>query len=164
MPSSLREEKDIIEVLKTRATAEMVARGDVGGLGAATGITTNSRHLDALNELVATRSRANATLEQLGAPEVWGRLRSGGSGLPSRVVCPELPHGDVGHVAGGSSTRYIAWHPTLATMSVASTCVGTPLYLAPELCEGKEYKDKVSARGRARVRVRVRVRVRGRAP
>ena len=27
-------------------------------------------------------------------------------------------------------------------MSVASTCVGTPLYLAPELCEGKEYKDK----------------------
>ncbi len=28
------------------------------------------------------------------------------------------------------------------TQSVASTCVGTPLYLAPELCEGKEYKDK----------------------
>ena len=27
-------------------------------------------------------------------------------------------------------------------MSVASTCVGTPLYLAPELCEGKEYQDK----------------------
>ena len=28
------------------------------------------------------------------------------------------------------------------TQSVASTCVGTPLYLAPELCEGKEYKEK----------------------
>ena len=28
------------------------------------------------------------------------------------------------------------------TMSVASTCVGTPLYLAPELCEGKEYNNK----------------------
>eukprot|EP00965_Chrysotila_dentata_P138993 4596527-Pleurochrysis_carterae.AAC.1 len=27
-------------------------------------------------------------------------------------------------------------------MSVASTCVGTPLYLAPELCEGKEYNNK----------------------
>ena len=44
------------------------------------------------------------------------------------------------------------------TMSVASTCVGTPLYLAPELCEGKEYQDKVRARARVRVRVRVRVR------
>jgi hypothetical protein len=43
-------------------------------------------------------------------------------------------------------------------MSVASTCVGTPLYLAPELCEGKEYQDKVRARARVRVRVRVRVR------
>ena len=28
------------------------------------------------------------------------------------------------------------------TLSVASTCVGTPLYLAPELCEGKEYGSK----------------------
>ena len=28
------------------------------------------------------------------------------------------------------------------TLSVASTCVGTPLYLAPELCEGKEYDNK----------------------
>ena len=28
------------------------------------------------------------------------------------------------------------------TMSVASTCVGTPLYLAPELCEGKAYDNK----------------------
>lgn len=28
------------------------------------------------------------------------------------------------------------------TMSVANTCVGTPLYLAPELCEGKEYGNK----------------------
>ena len=28
------------------------------------------------------------------------------------------------------------------TLSVASTCVGTPLYLAPELCEGKEYDSK----------------------
>ncbi|KAL1496601.1 hypothetical protein AB1Y20_014205 [Prymnesium parvum] len=29
-----------------------------------------------------------------------------------------------------------------STMSVASTCVGTPLYLAPELCEGREYNSK----------------------
>ncbi len=29
-----------------------------------------------------------------------------------------------------------------STMSVAMTCVGTPLYLAPELCEGKEYDNK----------------------
>ena len=28
------------------------------------------------------------------------------------------------------------------TLSVASTCVGTPLYLAPELCEGKAYDGK----------------------
>ena len=28
------------------------------------------------------------------------------------------------------------------TLSVASTCVGTPLYLAPELCEGKDYDGK----------------------
>ena len=28
------------------------------------------------------------------------------------------------------------------TLAVASTCVGTPLYLAPELCEGKEYDGK----------------------
>jgi len=28
------------------------------------------------------------------------------------------------------------------TQSVASTCVGTPLYLAPELCEGRSYKEK----------------------
>ena len=27
-------------------------------------------------------------------------------------------------------------------MSVAMTCVGTPLYLAPELCEGKQYDNK----------------------
>ena len=31
------------------------------------------------------------------------------------------------------------------TLSVASTCVGTPLYLAPELCEGKEYDVKADA-------------------
>jgi len=29
-----------------------------------------------------------------------------------------------------------------STLSVAHTCVGTPLYLAPELCEGKEYNNR----------------------
>lgn len=37
-----------------------------------------------------------------------------------------------------------------STLSVAHTCVGTPLYLAPELCEGKEYNNRCAARSGAR--------------
>ena len=36
-----------------------------------------------------------------------------------------------------------------ATGAMANTVVGTPFYLSPELCEGREYDFKVSQRVRA---------------
>ena len=63
LPASLHTEEQVLKALASHKLAEMVARSDAAALERETGIASDERHLDELNDRVAKRARAQHALQ-----------------------------------------------------------------------------------------------------
>jgi hypothetical protein len=87
-----------LKALASHKSAEMVARSDAAALERETGIASDERHLDELNDRVAKRARAQHALQWHGAGSVRARLASGSSGRALEPLRPERMRLDLGQV------------------------------------------------------------------